>query len=87
MNNEFNLNKIMYVSFIHLKDNNLFYGQAYGTGNLNILGPVSNLKVSATARTNKNTRLSIPVNGTSTQEKKEFIQFANFTDSIKKKIV
>lgn len=66
------------------KDNNLFYGQAFGTGNLNILGPVSNLKISSTVTTNKNTRLSIPVSGTSTQEKKDFIQFASFTDSIKK---
>ncbi len=66
------------------KDNNLFYGQAFGTGSLNILGPVSNLKISSTVTTNKNTRLSIPVSGTATQEKKEFIQFASFTDSIKK---
>ena len=71
----------------NIKDNNLFYGQAFGTGNLSILGPVSNLKISATARTNKNTRLSIPIGGTSTQEKKDFIQFSNFTESIKKKIV
>lgn len=71
----------------NIKDNNLFYGLAFGTGTLNILGPVSNLKISATARTNKNTRLSIPIGSTSTQEKKEFIQFSNFTDSIKKKVV
>ncbi|NOT76777.1 MAG: hypothetical protein HOP08_17765 [Cyclobacteriaceae bacterium] len=68
------------------KDNNLFYGQAFGTGNLNILGPVANLKISSTVRTNKNTRLSIPVGGTSSQEKKEFIQFTHFTDSLQKKI-
>ncbi len=67
------------------KDNSLFYGQAFGTGNLNILGPISNLKISSTVTTNKNTRISIPVSGTATQEKKEFIQFASFTDSIKKK--
>lgn len=70
------------------KDNSLFYGQAFGTGSLNILGPVSNLKISANARTNKNTRLSIPVAGSSggSQDKKDFIQFSNFTDSIKKNI-
>ncbi len=70
------------------KDNSLFYGQAFGTGTLNILGPMSNLKISANARTNKNTRLSIPVGGTGGgQEKKDFIQFSNFTDSIKKNII
>jgi hypothetical protein len=68
------------------KDNDLFYGQAFGTGRLNIIGPASNLKISATARTNKNTRLSIPVQGVASEEKKEFIQFINFTDSLKKKI-
>ncbi len=70
-----------------IKDNTLFYGQAFSTGNLNIIGPVSNLKISANARTNKNTRLSIPIGGTATEERKDFIQFSNFTDSLKKKIV
>jgi hypothetical protein len=68
------------------KDNSLFYGLAYGTGSLNILGPISNLKISSTVRTNKNTRLSIPVGGTASQEKKDFIQFSNFTDSLQKKV-
>jgi len=68
------------------KDNDMFYGQAFGTGSLNILGPIANLKISSTVRTNKNTRLSIPVGGSSSQEKKEFIQFSNFTDSLQKKI-
>ncbi|MBS1976380.1 MAG: translocation/assembly module TamB domain-containing protein [Bacteroidetes bacterium] len=70
-----------------IKDNNLFYGQAFGTGTLNIMGPVSNLKISATARTNKNTRLFIPVGTTSTEEKKEFIQFTSFTQTVRKKKV
>ncbi len=70
-----------------IKDNNLFYGQAFGTGNLNILGPASNLKISANARTDKNTRLSIPVGGIASEDKKEFIQFINFTNSASKKVV
>jgi hypothetical protein len=67
------------------RDNNLFYGLAYGTGNLSIFGPASNLRISANARTNKNTRISIPVGGTASLEKKDFIQFVNFTDSVKTK--
>ncbi|NJN42738.1 MAG: hypothetical protein HC811_11410 [Flammeovirgaceae bacterium] len=43
------------------KDNSLFYGVANVTGNLNIFGPATNLKISATARSEKSTRLSIPV--------------------------
>src|SRR5690606_20411942 len=42
------------------RDNNLFYGQAYATGDLNITGPVNNLKFTAAARTEKNTRVFIP---------------------------
>lgn len=64
------------------KDNSLFYGQGYGTGTLNIFGPASNLRISATARTEKNTRIFIPVSGTSEVEQKDFITFAHFTDSL-----
>jgi hypothetical protein len=64
------------------KDNSLFYGQGYGTGNLSIFGPLSNMKISATARTQKNTKIYIPINGTETVEKKDFINFSHFTDSV-----
>jgi TamB, inner membrane protein subunit of TAM complex len=64
------------------KDNNLFYGQGYGTGNVNIFGPASNLKISANARTEKNTKIFIPISGTSEVEKKDFITFNHFTDSL-----
>lgn len=63
------------------KDNDLFYGTAYATGNLNIFGPTSNLKISATARTEKDTKLFIPVGGTASAEKKEYINFVHFTDT------
>ncbi len=68
------------------KDNSLFYGQAYSTGNLNMLGPLSNMKISATARTSKNTRIFIPISGGGSVEKSEFITFVNFKDSIQNKI-
>lgn len=64
-----------------VKDNTLFYGEAYATGNLNILGPASNLKISATARSGKNTHIYIPLSGSSSVDKKEFITFVNFSDS------
>jgi hypothetical protein len=64
------------------KDNNLFYGEAFGTGNLNIFGPSSNLKISATARTGKNTRLYVPISGSSSVDKKDFVRFVNFTDTL-----
>jgi hypothetical protein len=64
------------------KDNDLFYGQGYATGNLNIFGPSSNLKISANARTEKNTKIYIPISGASEVDKKDFITFAHFTDSL-----
>ena len=63
------------------KDNNLFYGQAYATGNLNLFGALANMKISATARSEKNTRIFIPIGGSGNVEKKEFISFVNFTDA------
>jgi TamB, inner membrane protein subunit of TAM complex len=63
------------------KDNSLFYGQAYGTGNLNMLGPLENMKISATARSEKNTRIFIPMSTTQSAEKKDFIAFVNLSDS------
>src|SRR5260221_9860984 len=64
------------------KDNSLFYGQGYATGDLNIFGPVSNMKISAKAQTQKNTRIFIPINGTESVEKNDFINLSNFTDSL-----
>jgi len=64
-----------------IKDNSLFYGQAYGTGDLEISGPISNLRIASTARTDRNTRVYIPIGGISASEKKEFITFENFSDT------
>lgn len=63
------------------KDNSLFYGQAYGSGNLNMLGPLNNIKISATARTSKNTRVFIPISGSESVEKSDFINFVHFSDT------
>ncbi len=63
------------------RDNSLFYGQGYASGDLNIFGHVSNLKITANAKTERNTRISIPIGETSEVEKKEFIKFVSLTDS------
>ncbi|NJM25884.1 MAG: hypothetical protein HC859_10775 [Bacteroidia bacterium] len=63
------------------KDNALFYGQGYASGTVNFYGPLSNLRITSQARTEKNTRIYIPIGGTSTVEKKDFINFVNFSDS------
>jgi len=63
------------------KDNSLFYGQAYATGNVAINGPIANLSIISSARTEKNTRVYIPISGTSSTDQKEFVTFVNFTDT------
>ncbi|HYG03947.1 MAG TPA: translocation/assembly module TamB domain-containing protein [Chryseosolibacter sp.] len=63
------------------RDNSLFYGQGYATGDVSIFGPIANLKITVNARTDRNTRISIPIGTTSEVEKKEFIKFVSFTDS------
>lgn len=63
------------------KDNSLFYGQAYASGTVNFRGPIDNLVISATASTRKNTRMYIPISGSSSVEQKDYINFVNFKDS------
>jgi len=71
-----------------IKDNSLFYGQAYATGTLNLAGPISNMRITSSARTEKNTRVYIPIGGTSSTDQQEFISFVNFTDTtLTKKVV
>lgn len=63
------------------KDNDLFYGQGIATGIVNFFGPVSNLKISATAKTERNSKFYIPLTSSGSVEKKEFISFVNFNDT------
>lgn len=67
------------------RDNSLFYGQGFATGDVSFTGPVNNLKITANATTRKNTRISIPIAGTTSIERKDFISFVNFSDSLYQK--
>lgn len=63
------------------KDNDTFYGQAYATGTVDFTGPFNNLKISSTARTERNTRFYVPIGNSNSLEKKDFIPFVNFKDT------
>ncbi len=63
------------------RDNSLFYGQGYASGNVSFSGPINNLIITATAVTRKNSRIFIPMAGSSSTERKEFINFVNLKDS------
>jgi hypothetical protein len=64
-----------------IKDNSLFYGQAYASGDVAFTGPISNMTISSSARTDKNTRIYVPISGSSAVDKKDFISFVNFSDT------
>lgn len=69
------------------RDNSLFYGQGFATGDLKITGPLQKLMITANARTDKNTRIYIPIGGFTEVEEKEFIRFVSFSDSTANKAI
>lgn len=61
-------------------NNNYYYGTAIGTGSLSITGPIDNLIITTRAKTNKGTKLYIPLSNTKNSTKqKDFISFTSFT--------
>ncbi|TFH38339.1 MAG: translocation/assembly module TamB, partial [Bacteroidia bacterium] len=65
------------------KDNVLFYGTAYGSGVVSITGPTNKLTLDVSARTERNTRLFIPLNAGAEISDYSFISFAS-SDSASK---
>ena len=62
-------------------ENSLFYGTGFTSGNVRFLGPLRNMIVKARAKTEKGTRIAIPIGGIGTIEQEEFIQFVDFNDT------
>jgi hypothetical protein len=57
--------------------NDLYYGSAIATGNVSVFGPTENLKVNVNARSEKGTRISIPLNTQAKASRQNFIRFVN----------
>jgi hypothetical protein len=67
--------KVMQTS---AKDNDLFYGTAITTGKADILGAISNLTITADARSDKGTKIYIPIGGSSKGiQQQEYIKFVS----------
>mgnify|MGYP001792362587 FL=1 len=64
-----------------LQDNDLFYGQGYATGTVSLLGAINNLDITARAKTEKGTKIYIPVGGIEGVEQSDFIKFVK-ADSV-----
>jgi hypothetical protein len=58
-----------------LRDNDLFYGQVFASGLVNITGPVNNLTMNISARTNRNTRFFIPLQKSGAIDEFHFLTF------------
>lgn len=57
------------------QQNSLYYGNAYATGNMKIMGPVENILITTSATSTGNTRIYIPLIEESTAEQGSFITF------------
>lgn len=65
------------------KDNHIYYGTAFGTGKFSFKGPVDNMKIDITARTEAGTVFNIPLNTSSTASEYDFIKFVSHKDTAK----
>ncbi|AZQ62792.1 hypothetical protein EI427_11275 [Flammeovirga pectinis] len=65
------------------KGNDLFYGTAFGTGDINISGPFNDIAIDVNATTNKRTKIFIPLNAIDYNETDPYIVYIK-SDSIKK---
>ncbi|HSI91510.1 MAG TPA: translocation/assembly module TamB domain-containing protein, partial [Adhaeribacter sp.] len=68
--------------------NELYYGTAIATGDVSVFGPTENLTVRVDARSEKGTRISIPLNTQAEASRQEFINFVNHnvTDTTKVRV-
>ena len=69
------------------KDNILFYGVAYASGNARFTGSVDHIQMDINAKSEKGTKIFIPINYDKGSDVSDFIQFTSLdTSKIKKKI-
>lgn len=65
------------------KDNKQFYGIAYMTGVININGDNDNIMIDISGKTEKNTKINIPISKSDEVGQSNFITFVNNEDKIK----
>lgn len=67
--------QMLNTSAIH---NELFYGTAYGTGNVTITGPLNLVRMDLAIKTEKNTNIAIPLSNPEEVSESNFIHFVSF---------
>ncbi|NTV82739.1 MAG: hypothetical protein HGA23_00380, partial [Bacteroidales bacterium] len=63
--------------------NEVFYGTAYATGKVKLSGPFENLSIMVDVKTEKDTKVSIPINYSVDVSQNNFIVFTGINDSVK----
>ncbi|QJD94747.1 translocation/assembly module TamB [Mucilaginibacter robiniae] len=66
-----------------LKDNKLYYGTAFATGQFNFSGPLDNMSIDIDAKSEDGTVFNIPLNTAATAGDYEFIRFVSHRDTTK----
>lgn len=63
-------------------DNSLFYGNGEATGTISFYGYLNNMNITANARTDKGTRIFIPIGDSESIEQEEYINFVDFGNDV-----
>jgi hypothetical protein len=69
------------------KDNQLYYGKAFGTGTFSFVGPTDAMKINIKAKTEAETEFTIPLNGASVIGADDFIIYVAKDTLLNKKTV
>jgi hypothetical protein len=62
--------------------NEMFYGKAFATGTVKLTGPFDNIAIDVDAKTEKGTKVSIPINYSVDVSQNDFIIFSNKADTV-----
>lgn len=69
------------------RENDLFYGKAFVSGTLDIIGSTTNLDINARATSQPKTEIYIPLSSSNEQAQEEFIHLINVLDTVRVKEV
>jgi hypothetical protein len=67
----------------NFKDNHLYYGTAYATGQFRFSGPIDNMDINIKAKTEQGTVFNIPLNTSATVSDNDFIHYVSRNDTTK----
>jgi len=65
----------------NFKDNHLYFGTAYATGDFSFVGPIDNMNININASTQAGTIFNIPLNTSTTASNYDFINFVSHKDT------